>query len=49
VQTTCSLDDVQQWGEAYATMCPPYQLLIESYLEAQEVVKQNETPNTVRK
>ena len=49
VQKSWNRDDAQQWAEAYAAVFPPYQLLIESYLKAQEVVKQNETPNTVRK
>lgn len=43
LQKTWNRDDAQQWAEAYAAVFPPYQLLIESFLKAQEVVKQNET------
>ena len=49
VQKTWNRDDAQQWAEAYAALFPPYQLLIESYLKAQEVVKQNETLDSLRK
>jgi hypothetical protein len=42
VQKSWNRDDAQQWAEAYAAVFPPYQLLIESYLKAQEVAKQNE-------
>ena len=45
MQKSWNRDDAQQWAEAYAAVFPPYQLLIESYLKAQEVVKQNETPS----
>ena len=33
---------VAQWAEAYSALFPPYQLLIESYTKAQEVVTQHE-------
>jgi nicotinamidase-related amidase len=49
VQKTWNRDDAQQWAEAYAALFPPYRLLIESYLKAQEVVKQNETLDSLRK
>jgi len=42
LQKTWNRDDAQQWAEAYASVFPPYQLLIESFLKAQEVAKQNE-------
>ena len=31
--------DAQQWAEVYTKIFPAYQLLIESYLKAQDVVK----------
>ena len=38
IQRTWNRDDAAQWAEAYAALFPPYQLLIESFLKAQEVV-----------
>jgi len=35
-------DDAQPWAEAYAQVFPPYRLLIESHLKAQEFVTQHE-------
>ena len=37
LQKTWHRDDAQQWAEIYASLFPPYQLLIESYTKAQEV------------
>ena len=37
LQKTWNRDDAQQWAEIYASLFPPYQLLIESYTKAQEV------------
>ena len=39
----------RQWAEAYAAVFPPYQLLIESYQKAQEVVTKHETLDSQRK
>ena len=36
IQRTWSRDDAAQWGEVYAALFPPYQLLIESFTKAQE-------------
>ena len=41
IQRSWNRDDAQQWAEAYAALFPPYQLLIESYLKAQEVVRRS--------
>lgn len=48
LQQTWNRDDAQQWAEAYTNVFPPYQLLIESYVRAQEVVKSNETLDSER-
>jgi nicotinamidase-related amidase len=42
IQQTWSRSDAAQWTEAYASVFPPYQLLIESYNKAQEVVVKHE-------
>lgn len=49
IQRTWNRDDALQWAEAYAAVFPPYQLLIESYQRAQEVVKNQETLDSRRK
>lgn len=49
LQKTWNRDDAQQWAQAYAGVFPPYQLLIESYLKAQEVVTNHEQPDSQRK
>jgi Isochorismatase family len=49
IQKSWSRDDAAQWAEAYAAMFPPYQLLIESYSKAQEVVTRHEVPDSQRK
>jgi hypothetical protein len=38
-----------QWAEGYAALFPPYQLLIESYSKAQEVVTKHEALDSQRK
>lgn len=48
LQQTWNRDDAQQWAEAYTNVFPPYQLLIESYMKAQEVVRNNETLDSER-
>jgi len=47
IQTTWNRPDAQQWAEAYGAIFPPYQLLIESYAKAQEVVTQRAKPESV--
>ncbi|TWT00722.1 hydrolase [Reyranella sp. CPCC 100927] len=48
IQQTWSRPDAAQWAEAYATVFPPYQLLIESYAKAQEVVTKHEILDSQR-
>jgi nicotinamidase-related amidase len=47
IQKTWSRPDAAQWAEAYSALFPPYQLLIESYSKAQEVVTQHEQLDSV--
>jgi nicotinamidase-related amidase len=47
LQATWNRPDAGQWAEAYSTVFPPYQLLIESYAKAQEVVTSPEKPDSV--
>lgn len=49
LQKTWNRADAAQWAEAYAAVFPPYQLLIESYAKAQEVVTQHETLDSLHK
>lgn len=42
IQKTWNRVDASAWAEAYSAVFPPYQLLIESYTRAQEVVINNE-------
>ena len=42
LQKTWHRDDAQEWAEIYAKLFPSYQLLIESYSKAQEVVTEHE-------
>jgi len=49
LQKTWNREDAAQWAEAYAAVFPPYQLLIESYQKAQEVVTKHETLDSQRK
>ncbi|VVS98953.1 putative hydrolase [Marinobacter salarius] len=48
LQKTWHRDDAQAWAEAYAYIFPAYQLLIESYARAQEVVQNNEALDSIR-
>jgi len=48
IQKTWSRDDAAQWAEVYAALFPPYQLLIESYTKAQEVVTRHQKRDTRR-
>lgn len=48
IQKSWNRADAQQWAEAYSAVFPPYQLLIESYLKAQEVVTQHEVLDSQR-
>jgi len=48
LQGTWNRDDAQQWAEIYASLFPPYQLLIESYTKAQEVERSRESLDTQR-
>ena len=48
LQKTWNRGDAQQWAEVYTKIFPNYQLLIESYSKAQEVVKNNETLDSQR-
>lgn len=48
VQKTWNRDDAQQWAEVYTKIFPAYQLLIESYLKAQQVVNDHEQLDSVR-
>lgn len=48
LQKTWHRDDAQQWAEVYTMIFPPYQLLIESYLKAQEVVTNHEILDSAR-
>jgi nicotinamidase-related amidase len=47
IQTTWNRPDAGQWAEAYSTLFPPYQLLIESHAKAQEAVTQRVKPDSV--
>ncbi len=49
IQRTWSRPDAAQWAEAYSAVFPPYQLLIESYAKAQEVVTKHEALDSQRK
>ncbi|MFC3550600.1 hydrolase [Lysobacter cavernae] len=48
LQKTWHRDDAQQWAEVYTRIFPPYQLLIESYLKAQDVEKNHEALDSER-
>jgi len=49
LQKTWNREDAAQWAEAYTGIFPNYQLLIESYTKAQEVVQKNEQLDSLRK
>ncbi|MGF6176406.1 isochorismatase family protein [Ensifer sp. 4252] len=48
LQRTWHRDDAQQWAEIYTKIFPEYQLLIESYLKAQQVEKDHEQLDSAR-
>lgn len=48
LQKTWNREDALQWAEVYTKVFPSYQLLIESYGKAQEVVKNNEVLDSQR-
>ena len=48
IQRTWNRDDAQQWAEVYTKIFPNYQLLIESYLKAQDVQKNHEQLDSQR-
>ena len=49
LQKTWNRDDAAEWAQAYTQVFPNYQLLIESYQKAQEVVQNNEVLDSMRK
>ena len=48
LQKTWHRDDAQQWAEIYTQIFPNYQLLIESYMKAQDVQKNQEVLDSQR-
>ncbi|TGV05774.1 isochorismatase family protein [Alcaligenaceae bacterium 429] len=48
LQKTWNRDDAQQWAQVYTQIFPAYQLLIESYVKAQEVVTNQEVLDSAR-
>lgn len=48
LQKSWHRDDAQEWAEVYTRIFPPYQLLIESYLKAQQVQKDQEQLDSQR-
>lgn len=48
IQRTWNRPDAAQWAEAYSSVFPHYQLLIESYMKVQAVVTQNEQLDSQR-
>lgn len=49
LQKTWHREDALQWAEIYTKIFPEYQLLIESYAKAQEVVTKGEQLDSMRK
>jgi len=47
LQRTWHRDDAQEWAQVYTKIFPPYQLLIESYGKAQEVITEHEALDSV--
>ncbi len=43
IQRTWNREDAAEWAEVYTHIFPAYQLLIESYSKAQDVVKHSES------
>ncbi|MGO3890872.1 MAG: hydrolase [Paenalcaligenes sp.] len=48
LQKTWNREDAQQWAHVYTQIFPAYQLLIESYVKAQEVVTNQEVLDSAR-
>ncbi|MGO4833582.1 hydrolase, partial [Rhizobiaceae sp. 2RAB30] len=48
LQKTWNREDAQEWAQVYTKIFPPYQLLIESYLKAQQVEKDHEQLDSQR-
>ena len=48
IQKTWHREDAQEWAKIYTMIFPPYQLLIESYQKAQDVVTKNEKLDSAR-
>lgn len=48
IQRTWNRDDALEWAQVYTQIFPAYQLLIESYCKAQEVVTNHETLDSAR-
>ena len=48
LQKTWNREDAMQWAELYTRIFPNYQLLIESYMKAQEVEKNHEQLDSTR-
>ncbi|WP_025600302.1 hydrolase [Burkholderia sp. WSM2230] len=48
LQKTWHRPDAQEWAKVYEMVFPPYQLLIESYIKAQDVLKNNEQLDSER-
>jgi nicotinamidase-related amidase len=48
LQKTWHRDDAKEWAEIYTKIFPPYQLLIESYMKAQQVEKEHEQLDSQR-
>lgn len=48
LQKTWHRADAQEWAQIYTEIFPPYQLLIESYMKAQDVIKNNEVLDSER-
>lgn len=48
VQRTWNREDALQWAEVYSKVFPEYELLIESYMKAQEIAKSGEMLDSQR-
>ncbi len=48
ITSVCMREDAAEWADVYTKIFPAYQLLIESYTKAQEVVKNNELLDSQR-
>ncbi|VDZ75887.1 Nicotinamidase family protein YcaC [Salmonella bongori] len=48
LQRTWNREDAAEWADVYTKIFPAYQLLIESYTKAQDVIKNNELLDSQR-